>query len=195
MCPLGRQSNYKNEEERWVRRAQSGDQAAFTKLVYQHQRFVYNLALRGVSDPHEAEDIVQEAFLRAWQALPRFQQKAKFRTWLYRIVVNLCYNRLPRLKEELAAIPVEVIEALPDDVPDNPENVMRNIERRAFLHEQIERLPDGYRLILLLRYQQGLSYQEISEVTEMPLRTVKTGLHRAHRQLRQAMQEFEEVAV
>lgn len=195
MCPLGRQSDYKNEEERWVRRAQSGDQAAFTKLVYQHQRFVYNLALRGVSDPHEAEDIVQEAFLRAWQALPRFQQKAKFRTWLYRIVVNLCYNRLPRLKEELAAIPVEVIEALPDDVPDNPENVMRNIERRAFLHEQIERLPDGYRLILLLRYQQGLSYQEISEVTEMPLGTVKTGLHRAHRQLRQAMQEFEEVAV
>jgi RNA polymerase sigma-70 factor (ECF subfamily) len=195
MCPLGRQSDYKNEEERWVRRAQSGDQAAFTKLVYQHQRFVYNLALRGVSDPHEAEDIVQESFLRAWQALPRFQQKAKFRTWLYRIVVNLCYNRLPRLKEELAAIPVEVIEALPDDVPDNPENVMRNIERRAFLHEQIERLPDGYRLILLLRYQQGLSYQEISEVTEMPLGTVKTGLHRAHRQLRQAMQEFEEVAV
>lgn len=195
MCPLVRQSEFKNEEEQWVRRAQSGDQAAFTKLVHLHQRFVYNLALRGVSDPHEAEDIAQEAFLRAWQALPRFQHKAKFRTWLYRIVVNLCYNRLPRLKEELAAIPVEVIEALPDNAPDNPEEVMRNVERKAFLHEQIERLPDGYRLVLLLRYQQGLSYQEISEVTEMPLGTVKTGLHRAHRQLRQALQEFEEVAV
>lgn len=182
------------EEEKWVRQAQSGDQEAFTKLVRQHQRFVYNLALRGVNDSHEAEDIAQEAFLRAWQALPRFQHRAKFRTWLYRIVVNLCYNRLPRLRQELAAIPVEVIAALPDDVPDNPEEVIKNVERRAFLHEQIERLPDGYRLILLLRYQQGLSYQEISEVTDLPLGTVKTGLHRAHQQLREALQEFEEIA-
>ena len=193
MCPLVRQSEYKNEEEQCIRRAQSGDQAAFTKLVHLHQRFVYNLALRGVSDPHEAEDIAQEAFLRAWQALPRFQLKAKFSTWLYRIVVNLCYNRLPRLKQELAAVPVEGIETLPDIAHGSPEEMMRNVEQRAFLHEQIERLPDGYRLILLLRYQQGLSYQEISEVTETPLGTVKTGIHRAHRQLRQALQEFEEV--
>jgi RNA polymerase sigma-70 factor (ECF subfamily) len=193
MFPLAQQTENTNEEKQWVRRAQSGDQAAFAELVHRHQRFVYNLALRGVNDPHEAEDIAQEAFLRAWQALPRFQLKAKFSTWLYRIVVNLCYNRLPRLKQELANIPVEGIDALPDVLPGNPEEMMRNVERRAFLHEQIERLPDGYRLILLLRYQQGLSYQEISEVTETPLGTVKTGIHRAHRQLRQALQEFEEV--
>lgn len=184
-----------SEEELWVRRAQSGDQAAFTNLVYRYERFVYNLALRGVSDPNEAEDIAQEAFLRAWQALPRFQRKAKFSTWLYRIVINLCYNRLPRLKRELATIPVEMIDEFSDEIPNYPEDVIRNLEQRAFLHNQIERLPDGYRLILLLRYQQGLSYEEISQVTEMPLGTVKTGLHRAHRQLREALQEFEEVAV
>ncbi len=184
-----------SKEELWVRRAQSGDQAAFTNLVYRYERFVYNLALRGVSDPNEAEDIAQEAFLRAWQALPRFQRKSKFSTWLYRIVVNLCYNRLPRLKRELAAIPVELIDELPGESPDNPDELMRDTEQRAFLHDQIERLPDGYRLILLLRYRQGLSYEEISEITEMPLGTVKTGLYRAHRQLREALQAFEEVAV
>ena len=195
MTLLLQRSENISEEEFWVRRAQSGDQVAFTELVYRYHRFVYNLALRGVSDPHEAEDIAQEAFLRAWQALPRFQRKSKFSTWLYRIVVNLCYNRLPRLKRELAVVPVDLIDELPEKFPGNPEDVMRDIEQRTFLHDQIERLPNGSRLILLLRYRQGLSYEEISEVTEMPLGTVKTCLYRAHRQLREALQDLEEVAV
>jgi RNA polymerase sigma-70 factor (ECF subfamily) len=89
-----------NEAE-LVRRAQGGDKRAIAALVLEHQRFVYNLALRSLGDAHEAEDVAQEAFVRAWQALPRFRGESLFRSWLYRIVVNLCFNHLPRLRREL----------------------------------------------------------------------------------------------
>src|SRR3990172_256836 len=97
-----------NESE-LVRRAQAGDTEAFDALVTEHQQFVYNLALRAVSDPHEAEDIAQEAFVRAWLALPNFRGQAQFRTWLYRIVTNLCYNRLPNLRRSLADLGDDVL--------------------------------------------------------------------------------------
>jgi RNA polymerase sigma-70 factor (ECF subfamily) len=81
-----------------IARAQRGDASAFEALVNMHAKLVYNLAFRVVNDPHEAEDLAQEAFLRAWRALPRFRGQARFSIWLYRIVTNLCYNRLPHLR-------------------------------------------------------------------------------------------------
>lgn len=95
----GERNNHVNADERLlIARAQRGDASAFEALVIMHAQYVYNLALRVVDDPHEAEDLAQEAFLRAWQGLPRFRAQAKFSTWLYRIVTNLCYNRLPHLR-------------------------------------------------------------------------------------------------
>ena len=91
-------------EQTLIARAKRGDASAFEVLVTMHSQYVYNLALRVVKDPHEAEDVAQEAFLRAWQGLPRFRSQAKFSTWLYRIVTNLCYNRLPRLRQELTVM-------------------------------------------------------------------------------------------
>src|SRR5690349_513730 len=91
-------------DDELVRRAQTGDTEAFGALVLAHQAFVYNLAWRALDDPHEAEDVAQEAFVRAWLALPNFRAQAQFRTWLYRIVTNLCYNRLPRLRRDLTAL-------------------------------------------------------------------------------------------
>ncbi|MBI4315577.1 MAG: sigma-70 family RNA polymerase sigma factor, partial [Chloroflexi bacterium] len=73
-----------------IRRAKGGDTEAFGVLVSAHQQFVYNLILRTLGDPHEAEDLSQEAFVRAWLALPNFRQQSQFRTWLYRIATNLC---------------------------------------------------------------------------------------------------------
>ncbi|MBN1145911.1 MAG: sigma-70 family RNA polymerase sigma factor, partial [Anaerolineales bacterium] len=92
------------DEAQLVQRARRGDTDAFAELLRAHQDFAYNLALRALGDPHEAEDVAQEAFVRAWQALPRFRGDARFRTWLYRIVANLCYNRLPRLRRELSSL-------------------------------------------------------------------------------------------
>lgn len=181
-----------NEAE-LVRRAQAGDTEAFGALVTEHQRFVYNLALRATSNAHEAEDVAQEAFVRAWLALPNFRRQAQFRTWLYRIVTNLCCNRLPRLRRDLSALSEEDIGeySAPVDERTNPAYDVEASEQRAFLHQRIAALPESYRLLVSLRYQDELSYEEIADVLGLPLGTVKTGLFRARAQLREALREFE----
>jgi RNA polymerase sigma-70 factor, ECF subfamily len=193
-------------EEQWVRKAQKGDHEAFAQLVMAHQKFVYNLALRSLGAVDDVQDIAQETFLRAWLALPRFRRQSSFRTWLYRIVINLCYNRLPKLRQELAAIPVDQVRELSEDgesvssngaawplggTPD-PAAALEVNERREFLEQQIDTLPEAYRAMILLRYAQGLAYEEIAEVMDIPIGTVKTGLHRAHRRLRLALLAHEE---
>ena len=179
-------------ERELVRRAQAGDGEAFSALVVEHQQFAYNLALRVVGDPHEAEDITQEAFVRAWLALPNFRGQAQFRTWLYRIVTNLCCNRLPRLRRDLLAMGDETAAQVPGAPDADPAATVEVRERRAFLHQQIEALPESYRMVVSLRYQQELSYEEIASVLSLPVGTVKTGLFRARARLREALQSYEE---
>ena len=178
-----------SEERELIRRAQQGETAAFETLVQQHAPFVYNLALRTLNDAHEAEDMAQETFVRAWQALPQFQARAQFRTWLYRIVTNLCYNRLPHLKTELAALdPAE--EVVLSDGRQAVERELLTAELRQQIFTAIDNLPQSYRLLVTLRHLQGLSYQEIAEVTEMPLGTVKTGIFRARQMLQERLSEW-----
>jgi RNA polymerase sigma-70 factor (ECF subfamily) len=181
-----------SHDAEWVRRAQGGDTEAFANLVTEHQSFAYNLALRAVGDPHEAEDIAQEAFVRAWQALPNFRGQAQFRTWLYRIVTNLCCNRLPRLRRDLLNLDTEAAALAADHTHADLGAGLEAEERREFLHRQIEALPESYRLLITLRYQQELSYEEIASVVSLPLGTVKTGLFRAKARLREALRDFEE---
>ena len=182
-----------SREAELVRLAQAGNAEAFGALVEEHQRFVYNLALRTLGDAHEAEDLAQEAFVRAWRALPRFQGRSQFRTWLYRIVTYLCFNRLPRLRRELAAMGEDVVDDLAHSggAFADPTTGIEDLERRAFLHRQIEALPESYRLLVTLRFQQDLSYDEIASVLSLPLGTVKTGLFRARARLRNVLQEYE----
>ena len=169
-----------------IHRAKQGDTGAFEQLVNQHSQFVYNLALRLLNDPQEAEDLTQEAFIRAWKALPRFREDARFTTWLYRIVTNLCYNRMPRLKTEFeAADPDEDVE-LPSGGPSIESSIM-NAETKQYLHQAISALPENYKLLITLRHLQGLSYQEIADSTGLPLGTVKTGIFRARRQLKEVL--------
>jgi RNA polymerase sigma-70 factor (ECF subfamily) len=175
-----------------VRRAQAGDAEAFGALVTAHQQFVYNLAWRALGDAREAEDAAQEAMLRAWLALPNFRGQARFGTWLYRIVTNLCCNRLPRLRRELAALGDGEVPDVPDERTAGPEAGFLAGERRAFLQSQIDRLPHSYRVLVHLRFQQELPYDEIATVLSLPVGTVKTGLHRARARLREALRQFEE---
>lgn len=183
------------EEKELVRRAQGGDAEAFSMLVSEHQQFVYNLALRALQDSHEAEDAAQDAFVRAWMALPNFRGQSQFRTWLYRIVTNVCYNRMPKLRRQMAAMGDDQVIDVPDEDSDDPADEVEAIQRRAYLHSQIDELPESYKILVTLRYQQGLSYDEIASVLSLPLGTVKTGLFRAKAQLRQALHQFEEQPV
>lgn len=159
--------------------------------MVEYEGYVYNLALRVVGDPTEAEDLAQQAFVRAWRGLPRFRSEAKFSTWLYRIVTNLCYNRLPHMKADLNALIADE-EAL--NLPDERQQVESGLlasELREALHREIAALPESYRLLLTLRHLQELSYEEIARVTGMPVGTVKTGIFRARRRLREALEADE----
>ena len=175
-----------------VARAQAGDTGAFERLVVEHQTFVYNLALRVLGNEQEAEDAGQEAFVRAWLSLPKFRSDSRFSTWLYRIVTNICCNRIPKLRRELLAIGEDDLVEQPDFRGAMPQEGAEAAEQRNWLHRQIDALPESYRLLIALRYQQELPYEEIASVTGLPLGTVKTGLFRARERLRSEWKTYEE---
>lgn len=154
-----------------------------------HAQFVYNVALRTLNNQREAEDLTQEAFVRVWKALPKFRADAQFRTWLYRIVTNLCYSRLPRLKNDLNALDTDDKLELAD-TGQRVETRLLNSELKDQLSDAIKQLPDGYRLLITMRHVQGMSYAEIAKAIDMPLGTVKTGIFRARRALRTALAAY-----
>jgi len=171
------------DEQTLIKKAQSGDTSAFANLVARHGSLVYNLALRTLDDPQEAEDVAQETFVRAWKALPRFRAESRLSTWLYRIATNLCYNRLPHLKRELAALDPHTEIDLPAD-RQGIEDALVSAELIEQVNTAVNQLPESYRLLITLRHIHGLSYAEIAAVANMPLGSVKTGIYRARQQLR-----------
>ena len=177
------------DERELVRRAQQGDANAFEALMQLHAQFVYNLALRTVNNSAEAEDISQEAFVRAWKALPKFRADAQFRTWLYRIVTNLCYNRLPKLKRDLQALDDDALDFVADE-DQKVEGAIVTDELYQYLHAAIDKLPESYKLLITLRHLKSMSYNEIAEVTDLPLGTVKTGIFRARKELRATLLSY-----
>src|SRR5512138_1645157 len=125
-------------EDSLVQRARTGDQEAFASLVMEHQRYIYNLALRVLRNEEEALDLAQETFVRAWTALPNFRGQSRFRTWLYRIATNLCYNRLPNLRRSLNDLGDDVIPDLPELNIENPAHEIESSETRKHLHQAID---------------------------------------------------------
>ena len=130
-------------------------------------------------------------FLRAWQGLPRFRAQASFSTWLYRIATNLCYNRLPRLRQELMAMDTDDQALYLPDENQEVEASLLSDELSAYLHQAIAELPESYRLLITLRHLQGMIYNEIAGTTGMPLGTVKTGIFRARKLLRNTIEVYE----
>src|SRR5215207_10490514 len=139
-------------EQHLIQRAQTGDQEAFAGLVTEHQHYVYNLALRVLKNEEEALDLAQETFVRAWTALPNFRGESQFRTWLYRIVTNLCYNRLPSLRRSLNDLGDDVVPYIPEpeNAPPNPAREFESNETRTHLHHAINGLDANYKLLISL---------------------------------------------
>jgi RNA polymerase sigma-70 factor (ECF subfamily) len=180
-----------DNEQALIQRAQKGDHDAFAALVDEHQRYVYNLAFRIVKDENEALDITQETFVRAWTALPNFRGQSQFRTWLYRITTNLCYNRLPGLRRSLNDLGDDVLGEIPEVNLDNPSQKFEANEIKTYLHKAIDNLDANYKLLITLRYQNDLSYEEIASTLNLPIGTVKTGLFRAKEKLRLALANYQ----
>jgi len=181
-----------DNEKTLIQRAQKGDHEAFASLVDEHQRYVYNLALRVMKDENEALDLTQETFVRAWTALPNFRGQSQFRTWLYRIVTNLCYNRLPSLRRSLNDLGDDVMEEIPEPNFNSPASEFETNETKRHLSQAIQNLDANYQLLITLRYQNELSYDEIASTLNLPLGTVKTGIFRAKEQLRKKLAQLED---
>lgn len=188
MAPDRAARPHDGDEHALAARATSGDHDAFEALVRRHGRYVYNLAHATLGDAHEAEDAAQETFVRAWRALGAFRGEAQLRTWLYRIVVNVCYDRLPRLRQDIVQLDAADDDAsgFADDGAALDDAVGRT-QLAAAVRSAVDGLPRGYRLLLTLRHFDDLSYEEIAGITGLPLGTVKTGIHRGRAQLRRQL--------
>lgn len=185
------------KEREWLQRAKKGDADAFGMLVSLHERFAYNLAYRTLGSIEDAQDVTQEAFVRAWTSLPGFREDAQLRTWIYRIVLNLCLNRIPRLRRDLAALSDEDLTdySKPASHASDILSTLEADDARKTIQREISRLPESQRLLVTLRYQDDLAYDEIASLLNLPLGTVKTGLFRARDRLRQALSVHEEILV
>ncbi len=182
-------------DERLVELSLDGDEGAFGVLVRRYQRRLTAFLSQLVGDMELARELSQEAFVRAWSALERFNPKYRFSTWLFRIAHNLGIDQLRRRR--LLTTPLYRTDSEGDEVevvvPDLDKDPLGHLENRVLaseLREVIDGLRPEYRELVLLRHFGGLSYQEIADFTDMPLGTVKNKLFRAHSVLRKALTEF-----
>lgn len=181
------------QEEELVRRVQAGDDGAFDRLVELCGPRVYSLAYRLVGNSEDAQDIAQEAFVRVYQAIPRFRQDAAFATWLHRIVLNACHDELARRKRRPLAM-TELAGESDEEAPpareladdgDTPETAVLRWERQNALQRALAELPETFRMVVILHDVQGLDYREIAGVLHVELGTVKSRLNRARNLLRE----------
>jgi RNA polymerase sigma-70 factor (ECF subfamily) len=184
-----------------VSRAAEGDHDAFRVLVERYQDRAYGLALRVMRDEEQARDVVQEAFLKAYRSLDRFEGRSSFYTWFYRVVMNLCIDAKRRQPpgrtvewDEAQALEAPVGTGLDAVDParqqaSGPAGDLERAELREIIRRAIEDLPDDARQTLLLREVDGLSYSEIAKSLGIPKGTVMSRLHHARRQVRVLLAE------
>ncbi len=166
-----------------VSQARSGSSAAFEEIVERHRDVVFRVAARIVG-PHEADDVAQDAFLRAFHRLDRFRGDSHFRSWLLQIVHNTAINAVVRRVPEPVGALAEVDEADPQPPAERePVHALEERERRERLELKLRELRSEHRVVLVLRDVEGLAYEEIAEVTETPLGSVKGRLHRARAEM------------
>lgn len=175
-----------------VEAARAGDAHAFAALVRDTEQGVYNVAYGILGNAQEAQDMAQEAYLRAWRALPTFRGDSAFSTWLYRITVNTCLNRRRQLRAQWNLVDGEdLMEELPSPAP-GPLALTVRRERDEYLWASVGELPVHYRIVVLLFYQQQMSYAQIAEVLSLPLGTVKARLNRARLALARSLAQVSE---
>jgi len=184
-------------ENRWIEAAQRGDTESFERIVLAYQQKVYNLAFRLLADRGEAEDITQEIFINVFRHIASFQGKSQFSTWIYQVTMNHCRNRLKYLKrryhhatesldDPLLTKEGEIERLIPDE-GDVPEDVLYRQQVQDLVQTAFGMLRDDFREVIVLRDVQEFSYQEISQVLELPEGTIKSRLHRARMELKEIL--------
>lgn len=169
-----------------VRRVQKGDKTAFDLLVRKYQHKVVKLVTRYLRDPADAEDVAQEAFIKAYRAIPQFRGDSAFYTWLYRIAINTAKNAIVSrdrspVEFDLDLQNVEESSSMQMRLADaeTPESLLQTEEIRATVNQAIEALPEDLRTAIVLRELEGLSYEDIAQAMDCPVGTVRSRIFRA----------------
>ncbi|NRD77576.1 RNA polymerase sigma factor SigW [Bacillus sp. BRMEA1] len=176
-----------------IKQVIKGDQEAFGEIVDIYKNSVFQLCYRMLGNRHEAEDTAQEAFIRAYTNIHTFNQNLKFSTWLFRIATNLCIDRMRKKKpdhyldaEVAGTEGLTLYSQVPSESP-LPEIELESLELQETVHKEILKLPEKYRSAIILKYIEGLSLNEISDILGLPIGTVKTRIHRGREALRQQL--------
>lgn len=172
-------------EPELIRAAQAGDRDAVVALLRQIETHVYRTAFYFLGNEHDAMDASQEAMLKIYTKLGSYEEKAKFKTWVQRIVTNVCIDKYRRAKPTVSIEAHDMVFSAGNQVE---EQVVANSTARE-IRAAIDRLPDGQRAVVVLRYLQEFSYKEIADALQLPLNTVKSYLFRARQQLQAMLEE------
>ena len=175
----------KSDDSKLVKRVQKGDKGAFDLLVLKYQHKIVNLVMRYVRDPELALDITQEAFIKAYRALPRFRGDSAFYTWMYRIAVNTAKNHLAAQRRRPMDVDLDLQDPEQYDLhaklreTDTPEGLTLGRELKETVERAIAALPEDLRTAIILRELEGMSYEEIAQTMECPVGTVRSRIFRA----------------
>ena len=173
-----------------IKAIQKGDQNAYAEIVELYKEKVYRICYRMLGNRHEAEDAAQEAFIRAYVNIDTYNPAMKFSSWLYRIATNLSIDKLRKKKPDVyldeevsGAEGLTMYSQLPA-ADASPEDTVETLELQETVQKAIQKLPEKYRSVIVLKYIEDLSLQEISEIHDLPIGTVKTRIHRGREALR-----------
>jgi RNA polymerase sigma-70 factor (ECF subfamily) len=189
---VGRPDNTVTTDEELVARSRGGDLDSFNQLVVRWERPIYALAYRVIGREEDARDVAQETFLRAFRALGGFKGQAKFSSWLYRITLNLCRDWIRRERRTPLAQPpegVDLVELAGESTPtESVEDLVSRKELGRAVAKAMANLPDEQRTAIILKEYHGLTFQEIAELLDCPLSTVKTRLYQGLTVLRRQLE-------
>lgn len=184
-------SSTEQDDALLIAASKQGDQDAFAQLVQRYQRRVFNLVFRMLQQYEEANEITQETFLAAWQGLPSFRGDARFPTWLYRIAYNCSLKQLEQRKRDKALQAMLQAEQAVECTDKRADAELEAHDRRVLIQESLSHLPAKYRVVLILRHLQEMSYEEMAEILTMPIGTIKTHLFRARNLLKERLQALD----
>jgi RNA polymerase sigma-70 factor (ECF subfamily) len=187
------------QERDLIRKAKQGDMLAFEELILKHEKIVYNLALRMMNHSEDAMDISQEVFLKAYRSLSNFDERSAFSTWLYRITHNTCIDEIRKrkgkqtysLEEDLESEDGSMQRQVADD-GDTPEESLMRKEQKSEILRALDTLSEEHKAAIILRDVKGMSYEEIAEILELTLGTVKSRINRARNQLKSEILKIRE---
>lgn len=191
---LSRKATVLESDVQVISRARRGEESAFAELLRRFRAPVFNLCLRMLKNRDDAEDVAQDVFIKVFGMLERYDDRYAFRSWIFKIAANQCIDfirrnrvKLQSLDEPLSYKGEEIERQFPDEAP-NPEETVETREIGQLLLQITDELPPHYRSMIVLRHQEQLSYEEIADVLDLPLGTVKARIHRARAMMKDKLQ-------